>query len=222
VPKLPFPKVNIRPQPAQNILHLGHVDLTSERVARIVQRHAVAIEEEVEVAKLGAVRRGRLHLLNQLLHAESIGHQHGQVAEVVGQARALERAQEDDQGFVGRLFVEVRAGGSFGGRDHRQDARCHLVRVTVQDRVVGVAELGLAGVDDPELMAAASPLRELVERFDVVDVQLAVDEQHAATALDLLEHHLGTGDGFTHTRLAHDPHVPKQVRVGDHHRQTLV
>ena len=112
----------------------------------------------------------------------------------------------------------VGAGVVFRGRDQREDARRHFVRVAVKDGVVGVREIRLTGVDDEQIMGTTRPRAVGMDGFQFLDVELAVNEDQPATVDDLLEHEQPAQDGFPDTGLPHDEAVPHEILVGKDER----
>ena len=100
----------------------------------------------------------------------------------------MQGPDERGERLLGLLLEEVRTWIGFGRGDELQNAVGLLIGIAKEYGVIGVGVVRVIGVDDQKVVLPAGVAAVVIDLSEVCRIDLPVDEEQAAAALDLLEH----------------------------------
>jgi len=99
----------------------------------------------------------------------------------------------------------------FRGWNQRHDSVGYLIRVAIQDGIVGVGEFRIAGIDDQNIVFAPMVGGHAVDFVQGFAVQFSVNENEPSPCGYLLEHQQLAEHGFPNPGLPHDGDMANHV-----------
>ena len=107
-------------------------------------------------------------------------------------------------------------------RKEIQETAGNLIRVSPQNRVVGVRVVRLVDVDDVKIILSSKHLHHVPEFVPGFDIQLRIDENEPAASDRLLVEQVFPESGLSDAGLPHNRRVPHHELVGDINGQILI